>query len=206
MDFEDSSMCIYKITHKTSGTSYIGQTIYKLSRRWRSHCHPKSGCRRLRNAIQKYGESEFRLTVLEKCETLEQLNDREKFWIEALNTFSPNGYNLQKGGYNGIPSEETRIKMGAWQIGRTISPETRSKIAETSKKRIIDPIAIAKTRTANIGRKHTLESIMRVRVGRQKAQAAKDLLNPPSEEILLRRKRSVGYKLKSKNLKTKSHS
>ena len=184
----DTKMCIYRIQHLESGKSYIGQTIYKVLDRWRQHCHPKSACRRLRNAIQKYGEAGFNLTVLEVCETMEQLNAREVHWIKELNTLSPHGYNLQAGGFNGIPSEDTRKKMSAWQIGRTIPLETRIRLSFANKNRILDPSAYARTALANTGRKHTVESIANMKYAKLKAQMARDLLNPPTKDSLLKRK------------------
>ena len=163
------------------------------------HCKYKNGCLRLFHAIQKYGKEAFNFNVIEQCVTLDQLNEREIHWIKELNTLSPNGYNLQEGGRNGFPSEETRKKMGAWQVGRTISPETRLKIAETSKKRIVDPIAIAKTANSNRGRKHTQESINNVQIGRAKRQAIKDSLNPPTIKQLLNRQRKAERKLRQKD-------
>ena len=49
------------------------------------------------------------------CETLEQLNEREKFWIAKYNSIVPNGYNMTEGGSIGIPgkpkSDATRARM-----------------------------------------------------------------------------------------------
>ena len=48
-------MVIYKITNKITDDIYIGQTINDLSSRWKQHCSKNSCCRKLKNAIQKYG-------------------------------------------------------------------------------------------------------------------------------------------------------
>ena len=111
MNIEDTKMCIYQIIHWESGNSYVGQTTGKVGKRWKHHCGWKSGCRKVQNAIKKYGKDAFEFTVLEECETLDQLNEREVHWIKELNTLSPNGYNLDSGGKNKIPSEETKIKI-----------------------------------------------------------------------------------------------
>ncbi len=40
----------------------------------------------------------FTIEVIEECETQEDLNEREKFWIKVLNSKQPNGYNILDGG------------------------------------------------------------------------------------------------------------
>lgn len=98
--------------HKDTGEKYIGQTTGSLADRWKYHCKPSSKCIRIRNAIQKYGTDSFDVIVLDICKSYEELNKKETFWIQSLNTLSPNGYNLQHGGNNHkVFSEETRKKM-----------------------------------------------------------------------------------------------
>ena len=50
--------------------------------------------------------------VIEENIPLEQLvNDRETYWINELNTLSPNGYNLKTGGRRPTFSEETKERL-----------------------------------------------------------------------------------------------
>lgn len=108
-------MIIYCITNKINGKPYIGQTTRTLEERIYEHRHCKKTA--IGKAIQKYGWSKetFKVEILEVCETLEQLNEREKFWIAKYNSIAPNGYNLTEGGSIGIPgkpkSDETRANM-----------------------------------------------------------------------------------------------
>ena len=110
MNIEDTKMCIYQIIHWESGNSYVGQTTKRVGTRWHHHCHPTRGNKKLANAINKYGRDAFEFAVIEECKTPNELNEREIHWIKELNTLSPNGYNLDSGGKNKIPSEETRKK------------------------------------------------------------------------------------------------
>lgn len=55
----------------------------------------------LNRVIQKYGIENFRKEILEEIEYLKDLNLREIFWIQELNTKYPNGYNLTDGGDGG---------------------------------------------------------------------------------------------------------
>ena len=52
-------------------------------------------------AINKYGIENFKKEILEYCCSNEELNEREKFWIEKENSLFPIGYNIAKGGDGG---------------------------------------------------------------------------------------------------------
>lgn len=45
----------------------------------------------------KYGIENFNFEILEEC-SKNELNDKERYYIQKYNTLAPNGYNLQKGG------------------------------------------------------------------------------------------------------------
>lgn len=89
----------------------MGQTT-RPAQREAVHLRGASNCAALKAAVHKYGNALFEFVFLEVCGTQEELNEREKFWIDVLNTLSPNGYNLKEGGdCGGIPSDETRQRM-----------------------------------------------------------------------------------------------
>ena len=100
---------IYKIT-SPSGKSYIGQTTGKLNRRISRHA-TESGCVAMKRAMDKYGRENMKYDVIEENIPLEQLDDYEMYWIDELNTLSPNGYNLKTGGGRPVYSEETKERM-----------------------------------------------------------------------------------------------
>lgn len=66
----------------------------------------------LRNAIKKYGISNFKREIIEECYSKEELNSREIFWIDYYNaTKSKIFYNISIGGdggntYSGKSEEE----------------------------------------------------------------------------------------------------
>lgn len=95
---------IYKITNKTNGKSYIGQTIQNVKERFYQHCATKCSQAVLNmtvhKAINKYGKSNFTIEVIEEVESTD-LNDREKYWIKYYDSYN-NGYNSTKGGQDGI--------------------------------------------------------------------------------------------------------
>lgn len=100
---------IYKIT-SPDGKSYIGQTTMSFKQRIRYHKHPSSGCVYISNAIAKHGD-EMIYEIIEEDIPRENLDDREIFWINRLNTIAPNGYNLTSGGASCKMSEDTKSKM-----------------------------------------------------------------------------------------------
>ena len=126
---------IYRITNKLNGKSYVGQTRQKLSRRISGHKSSKVK-RGIDAAIAKYGWENFTVEVIEEC-SVERLNAREKFWIAALNSKAPNGYNLTDGGDGGLnPSKETRLRMSlakkgciSWFKGKKMSAEQKAKVS-----------------------------------------------------------------------------
>lgn len=86
-------MVIYKTTNLINGKFYIGkQTTF-------SESYMGSG-KLLKNAILKYGIENFEKEVLEEVDSLEQLNEREIYWIDKLNAKSE-GYNIADGGDGG---------------------------------------------------------------------------------------------------------
>lgn len=87
---------IYKITNKETGKAYIGQSN-DINRRFKEH-QTIGGKSRIPVdiAIQKYGKDSFLYEVIEEC-NIEELNQRETYWIQYFNTVN-NGYNCNIGG------------------------------------------------------------------------------------------------------------
>jgi len=137
---------IYKLT-SPSGKQYVGQAKCVLSsgkahgyqKRWQAHIIESKGfkdcCRALNNAIKKYGPETFIVELIEEI-FISQLNEREEFWIETLNTLSPNGYNLRTGSSKGNrESEETKEKKRQSMYGKNVGkvlPRIERKRSEDS--------------------------------------------------------------------------
>lgn len=113
-------MVIYLITNKINGKQYVGQTIHSAEKRFVEHCKPsETTCRLLNRAIRKYGKEAFDVSVLEEVEARDKLDEREIYWIQQMNTLSPNGYNLNGGGNGkGGVSQETREKLRVAMTGK----------------------------------------------------------------------------------------
>lgn len=98
-------MFIYKITNKVNGKIYIGQVYNKsVQDRFERHireANPKHHIV-LDRAIYKYGKENFVCEQIDSANSLEELNQKEKYWIKFYNSTNKNiGYNLTDGGEGG---------------------------------------------------------------------------------------------------------
>ena len=93
---------IYVITNTINNKQYVGlsKNCYK---RWADHyskCYTSNKEddieKVLYKAMRKYGRENFTFQIIEECPE-EQLSDREKYWIEKLDTYHK-GYNETPGG------------------------------------------------------------------------------------------------------------
>ena len=119
---------IYKLTSKSEGKSYIGQTGRNILTRLIEHRSTanKKPFSELHHAINRNGIIDFILETLEECDK-SIANEREQYWISFYDTTNiEKGYNKAKGGRGnpGLPvSEETRQKIREKNKGFT--PESR---------------------------------------------------------------------------------
>lgn len=114
-------MIIYTFKNKTNGKMYVGQTCRSLEERVGEHLrHSKTA---ISKALIKYGIENFECEVIDTAETMDELNDKEVYWISKLETLAPNGYNLCLGGGNTLGykhKEESRKKMSLSKSGMFI--------------------------------------------------------------------------------------
>lgn len=86
---------IYKIQNQLNNKIYIGQSK-NIYRRWYGHrCDAKEKNYPLYNAMRKYGIENFSFEIIEEC-SISELANREDYWINFYNSYTPNGYNLAK--------------------------------------------------------------------------------------------------------------
>jgi len=113
-------MVVYWVRNNINNKLYIGQTT-NLEKRWYMHNWDGSNNSLLHKALNKYGKENFHIEAIHLCESKEEMDFVEIFYISFLNTKSPNGYNLTAGGEGslGIPcSEEKKKKIGAANKGK----------------------------------------------------------------------------------------
>jgi len=88
---------IYKTTNLLNEKIYVGQ--HKSKNGEFDDSYYGSG-KFILEAIDKYGKENFTCEILEWCETEEELNNKEIFWIKELkSTTKNNNYNISDGGY-----------------------------------------------------------------------------------------------------------
>lgn len=125
-------MIVYLITNKINGKRYVGQTVQTMTSRWSKHCSPSkaSDGMPIVHAIQKYGKEAFEVKVLVECETIEEMNHRETYYIRILKTQTPNGYNVLPGGSNSRHTEETKKKIGEGNKGKHIGKKRTQEVKD----------------------------------------------------------------------------
>jgi group I intron endonuclease len=112
-------MIIYKTTNLKNGKIYIGQTKHPDNKRYLG-----SGTY-IKKSIKKYGRKNFLRETLEVCNTQQELNERELYWINKLNsTDKLIGYNV-KIDTQGIYTDASRKAQGC----KGHSTETKQKIS-----------------------------------------------------------------------------
>lgn len=169
---------IYKIT-SPSGKIYIGYTGKKsIEKRYPSGPHKRQ--RKLYCSVMKYGWINHFKEIIDKTETLNEANEKEKDYIKFFNSFLE-GLNCTEGGdgfdgksSKGIPrTEEIKKKISKSSVGKILSRETKKLIGEKGKGRIpwnkgvktgnyrpgwkLPEEAKEKLRLANIGKKYSDE-------------------------------------------------
>lgn len=96
---------IYKITNKINGKIYVGKTEDTPELRFNEHLRTvKRGSKqsKLYSAIKCYGPDNFFVEELDRADTKEELNNKEIYWINKLDSRNPEiGYNISKGGDGG---------------------------------------------------------------------------------------------------------
>ena len=175
---------VYLIWNMVNGKKYVGQTVQPLKKRFNEH----ASCKKMviGKAIRKYGVENFRYGVIKSCASKEEMDYWEKYFIVALKTKSPYGYNCTDGGEGIIGfkyTPEAIAKMSAAKKGKFCgeknphygkhhSAEVKAKISAIKKGRKCPPLSSehrAKISAALKGRKASLKTRAKqsaVRIGK----------------------------------------
>lgn len=88
-------MIVYKITNKINDKFYIGKDSKNNKNYFGSGLL-------IKKAIKKYGKENFTKDIIEHCDSIEMLNEREEYWVEYYkNNFRHQCYNIGAGGVGG---------------------------------------------------------------------------------------------------------
>lgn len=149
-------MVIYKTTNKINGKIYIGKDKYNKDSYYGSGLI-------IKQALKKYGKSNFQKEILFESDNINEINDMEKYYIKHFNSQNHDiGYNITSGGDGGLDSftfhpnreqllanrtgeknsfygkkhsNETKMKISKSNSGKTHSVEVRLKISNTLKEK-----------------------------------------------------------------------
>ena len=138
-------MVIYKIENLQNGKVYIGQTVRDLQVRIGEHIRKDTTI--MGKAFKKYGIEQFSISEIDEAKTIEELNEKEKYWIDYYKCVTPTGYNQCIGGENTLGyshSEKSKKKMNASKsklftgdgnpfYGKQHSDESKAKMSEKRK-------------------------------------------------------------------------
>jgi group I intron endonuclease len=135
---------LYRIT-SPSNKQYIGIASKGMRFRWSVHVsESRAGSNTaLHKAIRKYGPDVFVKEVLVVAD-YDYIKELESKAIEIFKTFTPNGYNLTRGGDG--------------TVGRIFTDEQKKAISVATKKRMTDERQRENLRQKNLGKKISEET------------------------------------------------
>lgn len=119
-------MIVFKTTNNVTGMIYVGQTIL-------DDPHYLGSGIKIKKAINKYGRDNFTRETLCECQSQEELNEQEIFWIDRLDAINPEiGYNIHTGGNRYTPCDGTTAeKISKALTGRKLPEDTCKKMSES---------------------------------------------------------------------------
>ena len=161
---------IYKIVNDINNKIYVGKTLCSIDKRFKEHCRDskkkRNEKRPLYLAMNKYGIEHFHIFLLEETNNPEE---REKFWIEKLQSFKY-GYNATVGG-DGARYADYDLIYSLYKEGKTY--KEISNITKHDKETIgkaLSEKGISKEERKIQGHKHLFKAVAK--------------LDPKTEEIL----------------------
>lgn len=95
---------IYLIENSCTHEKYVGLTVMSLQNRWGHHLRTafeSISNTPLHKSIREFGKDNFTITCIEENLSQDILPEKEKYWIETLDTIIPNGLNVLEGGQTG---------------------------------------------------------------------------------------------------------
>ena len=104
---------IYVITNKINNKRYIGITTRNLEQRWYEHKRKSVLMKnefKLYPAMNKYGIENFIIEGIDTADSLNELNEKEIFYIKKYDTIN-SGYKILPGGINSKHTEESKNKI-----------------------------------------------------------------------------------------------
>lgn len=117
IDIEEIYGIVYCATNKINNKKYIGQTVRELERRKQEHISnaKSNGKYAFHYALRNYGEENFEWGIIDTANNIEELDEKERYWIKFYNTYLDGGYNMALGGQCNLsdnPEELSSMRGG----------------------------------------------------------------------------------------------
>lgn len=143
---------VYAVLNEVNGKVYVGSTARGFEQRWRQHKQSNSTCRALKSALKKYGVENFSFHILEPIsvaglplgDARKILIDAEQRWIDLVNPFGENGYNMLPKAYS--------------HLGAKRSDATKAALSRSLKGKKHPLERIEKNRQVQLGKKQSEET------------------------------------------------
>lgn len=142
-NYSENKFSIYRFKNLVNGKVYIGQTTVPMRKRLIQHMtfsRPWTRCHKtyFHNALAKYGLNNFELSLIEICNSQEELDIREKYWINYYKSNDKQfGYNIESGGKDGRKglklTEEHKQKLIHANLGKSRNVKTKEALKNTHK-------------------------------------------------------------------------
>lgn len=195
---------IYKITNKTNGKTYIGQSI-DIDRRWKEHRNSyKTGKEILYRAIRKHGIENFEFEIITECEK-EELNELEQKYVLLYKSYvgfkKSKGYNMTTGGDSATertPKTKEQIeKLRSKLKGRKFTKEHLENMSKSRMGKKASDETKRKLSLIRKGKKFSKEhreNIGKSQVGAKNHQARKIICNGTVYDCMVDFCKEYGYK------------
>lgn len=175
---------VYLIWNMVNGRRYVGQTVQPLEKRFNKHVSCKSML--ISKAIRKYGRENFHYGVIKSCASKEELDYWEKYFIVALHSKTPYGYNCTDGGegtigYSFTPEQCAKLSAALSgeknpRYGKKNSPEHQAKIVAANMGAKRTPETCKNISEALKGKPFTAERCANISAAKRKDSPYKNLM------------------------------
>ena len=213
-NINDESMIIYMFKNKINGKKYVGQTRRTFAVRTQQHLSRRDTY--FDRTLAKHGLDNFSYEIIDRGDTLEELNEKERYWIAECDCLWPKGYNLTMGGegVTGYKHNEERRRKISEAIkgkmsgedngfyGQKHTAESRAKMSDYQSARWTDEAR--KERSDNYKGKFDGEN--NTFYGKKHKQSSKDRMSKAKDSIKVKvRNIDTGEVFESLALASRTH-
>jgi group I intron endonuclease len=172
---DHSFHAVYKATNRANGKIYVGSAMsfHQRFSTYRNCSNNDAEGGRMYRAIRKHGFDKFQFEILEIVSDASLLIQREQHWLDTLQPFNENGYNICRTAGSCLGKKHTlsaKKKMSESRRGRVITVEWRKNLSIASKARA-EEISMQKSKAVVQIDKHTLSVIGEFKSARMAAQS-----------------------------------